>query len=396
MAQPLALHTLSLALQYVLPPSEFPEHLLARSLLQRHHFLSISSSDAAAYLCWPRPGEDPEQTMTALDRLATQDHEQLIQTADIKYQPASSSDDPARARVWLGNSVQLVFVWEEDQDGAGWRYFDADHRPIPAGCTPTLAPALQITPALEQEQEPSPGASYSTSSTFTSAYSSVSTPASDDYWAGYGSGSAPRSPHIPTRSLGPSVAEEEDAYWASYGAVHGSGDSTIPSPAPKHKKLDAWGREEISWDEHAQPDEQPWGGDTDSTTRHGLGVTIHSNSRPPTPPPMPAQPLSLNTQTRAPVPLPGLDHRNWNSPPSSLSAPFSALSEPDDAPLDEPVSEADAPASSTSNVLNPIDEGLASAIKGVYALWKASQPTADPAESRQAFLAVVGSALADS
>ncbi|KAG9104766.1 hypothetical protein FRC06_011248 [Ceratobasidium sp. 370] len=399
MAQPLAPHTLSLALQYLLPPSEFPEHLLARSLLQRHHFLSISPADAAAYLCWPRPGEDPNQAIAILDRLATQDHEHLVHMADIKYQPASSSDDLARARVWLGNSVQLVFVWEEDQDGAGWRYFDTDHRPIPAGCNPTLAPALHITPAPEQEheQEPSPGASYSTSSALTSAYSSISTPASDDYWAGYNSGSAPPSPHMPTRSLGPSAAEEEDAYWASYGTVHGSGDSTIPSPAPpKHKKLDAWGREELPWDEHAELDARAWNTEANSATRHGLGVTVLSDSRPPTPPSLPTHPLSLNTQTQAPVPLPGLDHRNWNSPPSSLSAPFSAMSEPDDAPLDEPTPEANAPAASTSNVLSPVDASLANAIKGVYALWKASQPaTASPDESRQAFLALVGSALAD-
>ncbi|QRW05091.1 hypothetical protein RhiLY_04090 [Ceratobasidium sp. AG-Ba] len=419
MAQPLAPHTLSLALQYLLPPSEFPEHLLARSLLQRHHFLSISPSDAAAYLCWPHTGQDPKQAIDVLERLATQDHEHLVQTADIRYELPSSSDEPARARVWLGSSVQLVFVWEEDQDGAGWRYFDtgklprrhsscphfaypdprADHRTIPAGCTPTLAPALHITPAPEQEHEPSPGASYSTSSALTSAYSSVSTPASDDYWAGYNSGSAPPSPRMPTRSLGPSAAEEEDAYWASYGAVHGSADSTIPSPAPpQHKKLDAWGREALPWDD--QP--QEWEPEGDSTARHGLGVTILSDSHPPTPPSLPTQPLTLNTQTQAPVPLPGLDHRNWNSPPSSLSAPFSAMSEPDDAPLDEPdapaANEPEAPAvsSPTSNVLSPVDAGLSSAIKGMYALWKASQPANTNAdESRQAFLAVVGSALAD-
>jgi hypothetical protein len=299
--------------------------------------------------------------------------------------------------VWLGDSVQLVFVWEEDQDEAGWRYFDADHRPIPAGCNPTLAPTLHITPAPEHEHEQdlSPGASYSAPPALTSGYSSVSTPASDDYWAGYGSGSAPPSPHMPTRSFGPSGVEEEDAYWASYGAVHGSGDSTIPSPAPpKHKKLDAWGRAELSWDGHAELDAHAWDTEAGSATRHGLGVTVLSDSHPPTPPSLPTHPLSLNTQTQAPVPLPGLDHRNWNSPPSSLSAPFSAMSEPDDAPLDEPVP--GAPAGSTSNVLSPVDVGLASAIKGMYALWKTSQPTtASPDESRQAFLAVVGSALAD-
>jgi hypothetical protein len=201
---------------------------------------------------------------------------------------------------------------------------------------------------------------------------------------------------VPARTLAPSGAEEEDAYWAAYGAVHGSGDSTVPSPAPpKHKELDAWGREELPWEEHAELDAQAWDADADRAPRHGLGVTVLSNSRPSTPPSLPTHTLSLSTQTQALAPLPGLDHRNWNSPPSSLSAPFSALSEPDDAPLDEePKPETDAPAA-TSNTLSPVDAGLAGAIKGMYALWKVAQPNATPEESRQAFLAVVGSALAD-
>jgi hypothetical protein len=71
------------------------------------------------------------------------------------------------------------------------------------------------------------------------------------------------------------------------------------------------------------------------------------------------------------------------------------MSEPDDAPLDEePTPETDAPAA-TSNVLSPVDAGLAGAIKGMYALWRVAQPDAGAEESRQAFLAVVGSALAD-
>lgn len=117
---PLAPHTISLALQYTIPPSELPTHLVSRPLLQRHHFLSISPSDPS-YLCWPHPGADPHKTVAALELLATQDHEQLVRTAQIRYQTA----EPVYARVWLGDVVQLVFVWEEDEDGAGWRYFDA-------------------------------------------------------------------------------------------------------------------------------------------------------------------------------------------------------------------------------------------------------------------------------
>jgi len=71
------------------------------------------------------------------------------------------------------------------------------------------------------------------------------------------------------------------------------------------------------------------------------------------------------------------------------------MSEPDDAPLDEePTAETDAP-DTTSNTLSPVDAGLAGAIKGMYALWRVAQPDASSEQSRQAFLAIVGSALAD-
>ncbi|CUA73997.1 hypothetical protein RSOLAG22IIIB_01518 [Rhizoctonia solani] len=380
---PLASHTISLALQYLLPPSELPTHLISRPLLQRHNFLSISPSDAAAYLCWPHPNADAEKSVAALEHLATQDHEQLVRSAEIRYQPQASSSDAAQARVWLGNAVQLVFIWEEDQDGAGWRYFDADHRPLPSNCSHTLTPALQVTPP-EQDQE-------------------RDVVSADDYWAGYDSGSSPRSPRIPEREL---AADDEDAYWASYGAVHGSADSTVPSPGPQKKRLDAWGREELPWEEHAELDAQAWDAE-EPTSRHGLGVTILSDSRPPTPPTMPTRTIVLATQTHQPqqiAPLPDLNHRNWTSPPSSLSAPFSALSEPDDAPLDEePKNEPEdsgvkddgdsAPAS--IKIPNAIDTGLSSAVKGMYAMWLTSRQDVNSEETRQAFMELVRDVLND-
>ncbi|KAJ1311193.1 hypothetical protein OPQ81_009694 [Rhizoctonia solani] len=385
---PLASHTISLALQYLLPPSELPTHLISRPLLQRHHFLNISPSDTAAYLCWPHSDADPEKSVTALEQLATQDHEWLVRTSDIRYQPQASSSDAVQARVWLANTVQLVFVWEEDQDGAGWRYFDTDHRPLPSNCSSTLTPTFQVTrPEEDREQEVS----------------------ADDYWAGYDSGSSPRSPRILERELN---VDDEDAYWASYGAVHGSADSTIPSPAPQKKRLDAWGREELPWEEHAELDARAWDAD-ETTSRHGLGVTILSNSQPPTPPTMPTRSLVVSTQTHHPqqiAPLPDLNHRNWTSPPSSLSAPFSALSEPDDAPLDEdPNNEpegsrvecgkdtapvADARASpALSKVSSAADTGLSSAIKGMYAMWLTTRQDINSEESRQAFIELVRGAL---
>ncbi|KAF8761883.1 hypothetical protein RHS01_00863 [Rhizoctonia solani] len=338
---PIASHTISLVLQYLLPPSELPTYLISRPLLQRHHFLSISSTDTAAYLCWPHPRANPEKSVAALEYLSAQDHEWLVRTAEIRYQPQASSSDAAQARVWLGDAIQLVFIWEEDQDGAGWRYFDADHRPLPSNCSPTLSPALQVTPP-EQDQEQDISA--------------------DDYWAGYDSGSSPRSPRIPERELG---LDDEDAYWASYGAVHGSADSTIPSPAPQKKRLDAWGREELPWEEHAELDAQAW--DIDETaSRHG--------------------------------------------PPSSLSAPFSALSEPDDAPLDEePKAEyseskdnedhvppfVSRQPSSSSKVPSTADTGLSNAIRGMYAMWLTSRQDTGSEETRKAFMELVQGALID-
>ncbi|KAF8679448.1 hypothetical protein RHS04_04470 [Rhizoctonia solani] len=405
---PIASHTISLVLQYLLPPSELPTYLISRPLLQRHHFLSISSTDTAAYLCWPHPGANPEKSVAALEYLSAQDHEWLVRTAEIRYQPQASSSDAAQARVWLGDAIQLVFIWEEDQDGAGWRYFDADHRPLPSNCSPTLSPALQVTPP-EQDQEQDISAGELRLLPGFDSHSSFFTLTLDDYWAGYDSGSSPRSPRIPERELG---LDDEDAYWASYGAVHGSADSTIPSPAPQKKRLDAWGREELPWEEHAELDAQAW--DIDETaSRHGLGVTILSNSRPPTPPTMATRTLVLSTQIHPPqqiAPLPDLNHRNWTSPPSSLSAPFSALSEPDDAPLDEePKAEyseskdnedhvppfVSRQPSSSSKVPSTADTGLSNAIRGMYAMWLTSRQDTGSEETRKAFMELVQGALID-
>ncbi|KDN36032.1 hypothetical protein RSAG8_11118, partial [Rhizoctonia solani AG-8 WAC10335] len=247
--------------------------------------------------------------------------------------------------------------------------------------------------------------------------SSLSTPTSDDYWAGYDSGSSPHSPRIPEREL---TADDEDAYWASYGVVHGSADSTVPSPVPQKKRLDAWGREELPWEGHAELDASTWGAG-EAGSRHGLGVTILSNSRPPTPPTMPTRTLVLATQAHQPqqiAPLPDLNHRNWTSPPSSLSAPFSALSEPDDAPLDEepknepedsgedsgdpsPAITTQAPLTSTEvpsavgTGPSAVGTGLSNAIKGMYAMWLTSRQDAGSEENRQAFMGLVKDALVD-
>lgn len=157
-------------------------------------------------------------------------------------------------------------------------------------------------------------------------------------------------------------------------------------------------------------DARAW--DADTTSGHGLGVTILSNSRPPTPPSMPPRTLVLSTQTQPQqiAPLPDLNHRNWNSPPSSLSAPFSALSEPDDAPLDEePERQDEQPEEKASEVPAAVSEthptagkapsaadgALSNAIKGMYAMWLASRQDAGSEESKQAFMAVVKETLAD-
>jgi hypothetical protein len=126
---PLPMHVISLALQYLLPPSPpLPTHLITKPLLARHHFLSLDgSSDAAAYFCWP--GADDASTKLVIHALEeftvswaqSQESEFELLNNNTLYEVDASSS--VKGRVKIGEKVELVFLYEGPVEG--WKYHDA-------------------------------------------------------------------------------------------------------------------------------------------------------------------------------------------------------------------------------------------------------------------------------
>ncbi|KAF8509840.1 hypothetical protein JB92DRAFT_3144595 [Gautieria morchelliformis] len=225
---PIPPHVVHTIFQYVLPPSlPLPPHLLSKPLTERHHFLSIPPTDATRYLCWPssHAADVTEALARGVSDPITSEPEH-----QVRYTAPDEDTVLAHVRPDAQSPLQIVFTW--DAETASWRYHDARMLPFPEASLPSLDAALSSAPngpsALEGFID-QPAASHGPRS---------DSPASDNYWAGYeSSGSSPD-----TSALPPSVPLEEDhkaeaAYWASYAAVHGSGDSTVPSPRLEKRRL---------------------------------------------------------------------------------------------------------------------------------------------------------------
>lgn len=218
---PLPPHTIGIVLQYIAPPSQLteplPPHLLSGTLLQRHHFLNITPTDPAEYLCWPSK-DTPSHRPPAIDVL-----EALPRPVDDAppYQVAYTADDEhAYAHVLLGGAppaqdpVRLVFQWDGTES---WRYHDASTAPFagvlsdePLGA---LAPPTDTEDAMAQEEAFARRAPLGESP---AAHAGEE----DDYWNAYGDDGGPgvrsRTSLVRKDSLG------EDAYWAQYSSVHGA------------------------------------------------------------------------------------------------------------------------------------------------------------------------------
>ncbi|KAF8591855.1 hypothetical protein K439DRAFT_608735 [Ramaria rubella] len=222
-ATPIPQHLVHTVLQYILPPSlPLPAHLLSKRLLERHHFLSISPTDPTSYLCWP--SSDAAQVIEALE-CGSQGE---LPEHEVRYTAPDGETVLAHVRPDAQSPVLIVFVWDVATES--WRYHDARLLPFPV----VSSPSLDIT--LENGPDVTLGLEWPSASSDQPRYElRSSSPGSDNYWEGYeSSGSSPE-----TSAMPPSVfIEEEDkaeaAYWASYSVVHGSGDSTVPSP--RHEK----------------------------------------------------------------------------------------------------------------------------------------------------------------
>ncbi|KAF9044725.1 hypothetical protein BDZ89DRAFT_1127763 [Hymenopellis radicata] len=206
--------TIDAFLQYLIPPMQlaanpFPSPLLSLPLLQRHHFLNISPEDNLAdYLTWPS-AEQPQ----ILDILHALPNPGPAEQLPIKY---TGDQETLFAHVHLRftpdalTGLRLVFQW--DTPDSAWKYHNIALMPFPPNSFDNIDDmwGLQVHVVEEANEE-------------------------DAYWDAYGHDDHLEVDPDATRAKH-DHGNNEDAYWAQYANVHGSGDSTIPSPMPEKRK----------------------------------------------------------------------------------------------------------------------------------------------------------------
>ncbi|KAJ3475176.1 hypothetical protein NLI96_g12011 [Meripilus lineatus] len=234
---PISPDSIRVFLQYTLPPSQLtqplPPYLLSKSLLQRHHFLSISPEDPLEYLCWPSTSEGPS-AIDLLEVTRPLDDDTPLECV-IQY---STDDEFTYAHVHLTTTdqpgVRLVFQWD---DFDGWKYHDAKLMPFPPSCLPSLNDTLN---SQADKLRPLTVPDSPKSHRYDAYGFDVENDNSDDdaYWNAYGGqdmdDSSPSNHY--SFSNKESSGDTEDAYWARYSSVHGTADSTRPSPLPLHRR----------------------------------------------------------------------------------------------------------------------------------------------------------------
>ncbi|KAJ7492588.1 hypothetical protein FB451DRAFT_1218904 [Mycena latifolia] len=156
----------------------------------------------------------------------------------------------------------------------------------------------------------------------------------DSYWDSYGE---------PDREGAAAEFEQEQpgttgSYWDMYSSVQGSGDSAIPSPAPEKQ-------------------------------RHEL----------------------------QPIPYSYADMHPGTDPMESLSDRLEALSQRPPAPDEETPAADEETVVESPPVINETWEkdGLKESIRGVYRLWRSTQATSTPTDSKEIFMGIVSEVLAE-
>ncbi|THH34086.1 hypothetical protein EUX98_g71 [Antrodiella citrinella] len=233
---PISPNVVHLILQYIAPPSQLllpvPPFLLSKPLLQRHHFLAISPSDPHEYLCWPTDLSSSLNTIHLLESLPRPIDDDEPIPYPVQY---TSDDEYSCAHVHITPSgedgIRLVFQWDEHD---GWKYHDARLMPFPAASTPSLLEALGSVSSGLRLRVPDVHDEHN-SYGFDNDVSGTND--DDDYWNAYGA------QDMDTGSPGPLAfsakdtdGATEDAYWDRYTSVHGTADSTRPSPLPIQRK----------------------------------------------------------------------------------------------------------------------------------------------------------------
>lgn len=207
-------------LHYICPPSNLkpvPAHLLSLPLLQRHHFLSITTDNPIDYLTWPTDRshsvlsllESINPDILPLDPLSiypdihyAADPEALY--AHIRITPTTILPSSHPDTV---SSLRIIFLW--DQSSSSWRYHNSATGPFPKDSHSDLSHAMAL---FQSPDDFLPERTY----TFT-----VDGPDADDdaYWNAY---SAVGDNHLSSAPIKPVIAtDSEDAYWAQYSSIQG-------------------------------------------------------------------------------------------------------------------------------------------------------------------------------
>ncbi|KAK0233210.1 hypothetical protein IW262DRAFT_59437 [Armillaria fumosa] len=306
---PAELHPATVAsfLQYLVPPVQLPPHLISTALRQRHHFLQIDPHENLAdYLTWPSP--DQPHIVDLLTSLPADDCDlSICYTGD-------QESNYAHAHV-CSSPVRLVFQW--DPNDAAWKYHNAGLMPFPQSSSQRVD---EITSHDKEEAA---------------------------YWDAYG-----QDEHHDEGDHHALVhdghAHNEDAYWAQYASVHGSGDSTVPSPVPEKRRPAA----------HHEP-----------TVVH---VPSHAQD-------LSDRLLALSSRLES---LPAISDVVEDTPTFEL-----ALSDSDSSPSSEE------PVKVESWLHADNETALRDSIRGLYMLWRSSRSHRKEPATDEQFLSIVRDAI---
>ena len=207
-------HNVDYILQFISPPNlqDVPIHALSKALIQRHHFLGISSDTPHEYLSWPSNdnGKAGKEAIDLLEQYYTysQHHPyKTVYTSDGDY----TYGHVALSCSGLSKDIRLVFQW--DFSSESWKFHDLKTMPFPEGAKSTPQAVSPFLTRVIPTPVPATGAAFPTSEED-----------DDAYWDAYGtddrSYGGPASTSI--NELG-----SEDAYWARYSAIQGSEFSVL-------------------------------------------------------------------------------------------------------------------------------------------------------------------------
>ncbi|TCD71504.1 hypothetical protein EIP91_008885 [Steccherinum ochraceum] len=415
---PLSPSTVHVLLQYISPPSQLllplPPYLLSKPLLQRHHFLDISPSDPHEYLCWPASLTTSLKAIHLLESLP-----RAVDDEPVPYPVQYTSDDERTcAHVHITSTgddgLRLVFQWD---DVDGWKFHDANLMPFPVSSTPSLLDALGSLSSGVRLEVPGIQAEHNHY-----GFDNDDTGSDDDdYWNAYGAQElAAASPGAFPLSAKDVDATNEDAYWARYNSVHGTADSTRPSPRPLPKKAHPGLEDHLIDPDSPHPLPVPVReGDADASQD---AIPIPHSSLSQATARSPWDPASPQTLARlladiSPRHSPAIVSQTDEEEQEALSPPFDSSGSEEQLetpPLTNGLGLTEDGETIVSPATNSVvevegsldgenDEGvdfdeaewaLRDSIRGLYALWKAGRRKDSRENERDAFLRIVDEAVA--